>query len=273
MHDFELADFRPQVLQMARNAGRWSREEYTPPSAQIVSGFSPSVAGYHFTQIVLKTLDEGREDSDARETALALAQAMAHGDHDAWINPTLTKPSSVLTRLLRDFPEIAWPLIGNAILADVRFATRMRYILGRPYSFGRGVRPPILDLPEDTLFAWCHANPDGAPTFVAQCVPILSTESGDADGDHLHPVTACLLDEFGERREVQRALESNIHTYSWSGSSAHHYSRYTEPLERLRSHRNPRVRRWAEKMRREVEHCVRRETNRDREREAAGWLP
>ena len=176
----------------------------------------------------------------------------------------------MLTKLLNGFPEIAWPLIGGAILADARVANRMKFTLGRPYSFDRDVRPPILDLPEDTLFAWCHANPGGAPAFVAQCVPVLSPDGDKPSDGLLHPVISRLVDEFGERGDVRRALEGNIHTYSWSGSSASYYSRYRAPLERLCRHREPRVQEWAEKMLQEVKHWIRRETIRDEEREAWG---
>lgn len=267
---FKLADFRPQVLKMVRNAGRWSRMESKPPTRLEGSGIDLNVTEYHFEKIVLRMLDKGREDSSARATALALALTLAHGDHHGWINPNSTKPTSVLTRMLAGFPEIVWPLVGGAIVGNPRFASRMSYVLGCPYTFGRDVRPPILDLPEDTLFAWCHANPDGAPAFAAKCVPILPTEGEDADGDLLHPVMSRLLDEFGDRDDVRQALESNIHTYSWFGSSADHYARLQEPLKRLRTHPKPKVRRWAEKMCRQVARCITRETRRDEEREAQG---
>ncbi len=269
----KLADFRPQVLTMARNAGRWSRTESKPPRSLAGSGIDLNVTDYYFEKIVLRMLAKGREDSNARATALALARTLAHGDHHGWLNPRSTKPTSVLTRMLAGFPEIVWPLIGGAIVGNRRFASRMRYVLGRPYTFGRDVRPPILDVPEDTLFAWCHANPDGAPTFLAQCLPILSPEDDDAEAGFLHPVMSRLLDEFGERDDVHQALESNIHTYSWSGSSASYYPRYREPLERLCTHPKAGVRQWAEKMRGQVARCITRETIRDEEREAKGrWL-
>ena len=266
-------EFRSKFLKMAQNAGRWSRAESSPPPGLEGTENIHDVAEYWFEEIVLKMLEGGRKDSEARKTALALARAVAHGDHDAWINPSLTKPSPVLTKLLKGFPEIAWPLIGGAIVADSRFASRMRYVLGRPYAFGRNIRPPILDLPVDTLFAWCHAHPDGAPAFLAQCVPILSKKDDTTDIDRLHPIMSRLLDEFGERGDVQQAIESNLHTYGWSGSSATHYSRYREPLERLCSHRNSRVRQWAEKMGREVGSSIAHETTRERERVALRSWP
>ena len=268
-----LADFRPHVLKMARNAGRWSRTESKPPPSLAGSGIDLNVTEYYFERIVLRMLAKGREDSNARATALALARTLAHGDHHGWLNSRSTKPTSVLTKMLTGFPEIVWPLIGGAIVANRRFASRMRYVLGRPYTFGRDIRPPILDLPEDTLFAWCDANPDGAPAFAAKCVPILSAEGDDVVGGLLHPVMCRLLDEFGERDDVRRAFESNIHTYGWFGSSADHYTRLQEPLERLRTHPKSGVRQWAEKMSGQVARCLTRGTIREEEREELGrWL-
>ena len=257
-HIFELADFRPQVLKMARNAGRWSRTDAKPPRSLAGSGLDLNVAEYFFRQIVCRMLTKGREDANARAVALALARSLALGDHHGWVNPRGTKPSPVLTTLLAGFPEIAWPLVGGTIVANRGFASRMRYVLGRPYTTDRDIRPPILDLPEDTLFSWCHANPDGAPAFVAECVPILWTEGDEAGENHLHPVMSRLLEEFGDRRDVRRALESNIHPYSWSGSLSRYYSRYRGLLAELCRHQEPQVRQWAEEMRREVERYVRR---------------
>lgn len=267
---FKFEDFRRQVLKMAGNACRWSWPDYSLSPTLMESGITPTMAEHHFEEIVVKVLDRGRRDSDARKTALVLARALALGDHDAWFNPSHIKASPILTKLLNGFPEVAWPLIGTAILENSRFASRMRFTLGRPYSFGRDARPPILDLPEDTLFAWCHAKTDGAPAFVASCVPVLSRNGDEAEDGLLHPVISRLVDEFGERGDVQRALESNIHTYSWLGSSASYYSRYRAPIERLCRHREPSVRRWAEKMLRKVKRSIRRETIRDEEEEAWG---
>ena len=257
-HVFELADFRSQVRKMARNAGRWSRTDAKPPRSLAGSGIDPTSAEYFFRQIVCRMLAKGREDANAQAVALALARSLALGDHAGWINPRSTKPSSVLTKLLAGFPEIAWPLIGGTIVANRAFANRMRYILGRPYTTGGSIRPPILDLPEDSLFSWCHDNPDSAPAFVAECVPILCTDGDKAGQVRLHPVISRLLEEFGDRQDVRRTLQRNIHPSSWSGSLSRHYARYSGPFEQLRTHSKPQVRQWAEELQREVERCIRR---------------
>ena len=94
-------------------------------------------------------------------------------------------PQSILPILLSRFSGIAWPLIGSAIIS-----AKGDYI----YGF------PLLSLPENTLFAWCHAHPEHAPAFAARHVPFL--DSGESGALSVHPVMVRLLEEFGDRRDV-----------------------------------------------------------------------
>ena len=75
----------------------------------------------------------------------------------------------------------------------------------------------ILNLPEDVLFAWCHANPDHGPAFAGAVLPVLTTRDPQAIEREFHPSIARLIDEFGERNDVQRQIEANIHSFGWMG--------------------------------------------------------
>jgi hypothetical protein len=57
-----------------------------------------------------------------------------------------------------------------------------------------------------------------------------------------------LLDEFGDREDVLRALTRNMCTFGWTGSRATYFALYSGPLRELQSHPIGAVRRWAEKM-------------------------
>ena len=138
----KIERLRPQVLKLAENATRW----------QLTRGWDQ--CQYHFELIMGWMLGKGRQNPDARATALELAKAVANVE--GFNDDLLIKP--LLPRLLSGFPEIAWPLIGQAIVSDPRRASRLRYVLGDPYSIGRKANPVILRLPEDTLFAWCDAR-------------------------------------------------------------------------------------------------------------------
>jgi len=50
----------------------------------------------------------------------------------------------------------------------------MEIVLAGDFGF-QGKRPVILDLPEDSLFAWLHAHPDLAPAFAAGMLPVLTS--------------------------------------------------------------------------------------------------
>ena len=273
-HIFKMADFQPQLLKLIQNASRWDPADFKPPQQVETSGIQPDVIEHHFNRIMHRLLAKDREDSDASKMALELAKSFVQGDEHDLFYSVRDKPNSVLSRMLTGFPEIVWPIVGGAILENPQFAIRMRYFMGQPYILERDFSPPILDVREDILFAWCYANPDGAPAFLAQCAPFLSKEDGDMDGASLHPVMSRLLDEFGELDDVQKALESHIHPYHWIDSCAGHYARLEKICQLLvETHLNPGVRQWAEKMQRQVANSFRLETIRDKEREAQGrWI-
>ena len=225
----KLESLRPQIRKSVENLTRWKQSR------------GQQMAAHYFGQIVNWMLGKGREDSDARSTALALAKALVNiEDHSG---ERFMKP--VIPMLLSSFPEIAWPLIGQAIVSDRQRAWRLGHVLGDRVSFGRENSPAILHLPEDTLFAWCHAHPDRAPAFVTGVVPVLTTHQLDAPQRSLHPVMVRLLDEFGDREGVLESITRNIRTFGWSGPLTNYFALYDEPLRMLRNHPKPKVRRWA----------------------------
>ena len=169
---------------------------------------------YHFEELMKWMLAKGRSDDEARVTALALARALVHATERN--NRRLIEP--LIPTLLSSFPEIVWPLIGQAIVSDTNGAWRFEHVLGKRWSTDRKEKPAILALPEDTLFAWCHAHPDHAPAFVATAIPVLETYDVDASNALLHPVMRRLLDEFGEHEKVLRAIGDNImYNFAWRG--------------------------------------------------------
>ena len=247
-----LDDFRPSIRKAAENMARWRRLQ------------GNARAGYHFESIMKWMLGKGRQDPDARATALALATALVSVAD--WNEGRIMKP--VVSTLLSDFPEIAWPIIGQAIVSDRGQAWRLRYVfLGDLFSFKQEKNPTILSLPEDTLFAWCRAHPDSAPAFVAGVVPILTTYRNDASERSLHPVMRRLIDEFGDRDDVLQAVSLN--TGSWSGSKTNYFALYQEPLRTLYAHPKRQVQRWAKTMLRHLDTRIEHARNEDEEQDAA----
>ncbi len=243
-----LNDFRPQLRRAAENYSRYPLPRHH------------HMAALHFEELMGWMLAQGREDRDARATALVLARSL-FGLEDNTTEETLGTRTMeegmiepVIRLLLGGFPEIAWPIVGQGILSDPRRAWHIGDLLGGPLSSGDRHDPPILSLPEDVLFEWCRAHPDDAPAFTAAVVPVLTSYDREVEGHALHPRMARLLDEFGDREDVLRAIRGNICSYFGWGSPTGYYALYNAPLLRLREeHPSPRVRRWAKATLREID--------------------
>lgn len=225
-----LEGLRPQIRRLAELFTRWER------------GVGFSIADHDFLELMKWMLAKGREDDDARATALTLAKAVAaNEDHGSERCVKVLIPL-----LLEGFPEIVWPIFSQEIVSDDGRPWRMEYLLGERPSRDGETTPPILSLPDDSLFAWCHAHPDQAPAFVAGVVPPLASYKVEGSRCSLHPVVHRLLDEFGDRDDVQQAIRRCIHSFSWWGPVTGYFDLYEAPLTGLRDgHPRPAVRRWA----------------------------
>ena len=235
-----LENFRPQLRKIAENFTRWALEGHD------------ASAPHHFGELMQWLLEMGRDDPDARVAALALSRALADRPDDStqrmlqacMIEERMIKP--VVRLLLGNFPEIAWPIVGRAILSDRVRGWRLGNLLGSRLASDERHDAAILSLPEDVLFEWCRAHPDGAPAFTVTVVPVLTSYNRNAEEHSLHPCMARLLEEFGDREDVLHAVGSNIHSYLGWGPPTGYFALYEAPLSTLRDeHPSARVRRWA----------------------------
>ncbi len=222
-----LDGLRRHVLKVAENVDKWPQS--------LMRQKQP-----HFERIMEWMLKKGRDDADARETALILARKMTslvESGNQEFIAP-------LVPTLLSRFPEVVWPLIGQAVIvADPQYAWRYEHVLGDK-RVGDKRESVILDLPEETLFAWCHAHPEAAPARLAVLVPILASNDPNEELK-LHPVARRLLKEFGDRDDVIRGFSENMITFSWTGSVTTYFARYKAPFEGLLNHPIAKVRHWA----------------------------
>lgn len=247
-----LEQLRSQICKAAASVFRWQGSADGP------------IAGSHFEETMLWMLGKGRTDPDARNVALTLSKALVE------VTSTSSERllASLVPVLLADFPEISWPLIGTAIVSDELQAWRFNFILG-DHGFGVNDRgSPILNLPEETLFAWCTANSDVAPGFVAGIAPILAPADGQNGERLLHPILVRLLDEFGDNTGVLEGVERNLNSFAWVGSVVSYFQTCIEPLQELGNHPKRKVRRWASNALRRVERKIQSASNEDEERAA-----
>ncbi len=228
-----LENLRPQLRLAAGNLG----------NAEKHHGGS-HMDEHHFSELMQWILAKGNKDRDACTIALDLAQHLVEDPNT--LGQEYVRPQ--LPALLSTFAHIVWPIIGQAIVADKQKEWRLQLTLGDSFAFDNVKRPMVAHLPADMLFAWCHAHPDVAPAFVAGIVSVLTHRDRSEPPPELDPLTRRLLDEFGDRDDVLRALNSNIHSFGWSGSRTSYYELYDEPLKSLADHRIGSVRRWTKKM-------------------------
>ena len=244
---------RAQIVRLAEGMARWRVTLDLP------------MRDHHIEQLMGWMLARGREDRDACSVALALARGVVEAD--AIDDADCVRP--LLPTLLSDFPEVVWPLFGQAIVSDRWKAHRLGLALGDSYSFGPRKHPPLLHLPEAALFAWCHAHPEAAPAFAAGILPVLAPTVDNEGGQvTLHPWLARLLDEFGDREDVRDAIDRNVNTFGWSGSATTYYAQYEGPFAELIRHPRPEVGRWAKSMLRRLHASREQARNEDEEREA-----
>lgn len=251
-----LDELHPQVLHLAESCTRWNSTR-GEPVVQL------PMANFYFLQIMTKALEKGRENRNASAIALSLTRALVNGQ--GYSESRLLEP--LLPQLLSGFPEVAWQLIGEAVVSGEGRAFLLSSLLSGKFSFKR-TAPPILSLHEDTLFAWCHAYPDRAPAFAAQILPLLTSPLDGAPNRSLHPTVARLVDEFGEREDVRRAIEANIHPFVRSGSVEPYLVRYRGPLNELLGHSKVEVRSWARTVLHQLEAAIDGARNEDEEMEA-----
>jgi len=243
-----LENLRPQLRKAVENLGRSANSQHR------------AMFEHHFGDLMKWLLEKGREDPEARAAALALARTLV-GLNDDSAEETVAERLNeermikpVIRQLLSGFPEIVWPVLGQGILSDPLRAWRLGTILGGPVASDKRHDAAILSLPEDVLFEWCRAHPDGAPAFTAAVVPVLTTYDRGAVEHVLHPCTARLLDEFGDRDDVLRAIRGNIHSYTVWGSPTAYFALYEAPLSQLRDeHTSAKVRRWARETLRDID--------------------
>lgn len=251
--DRELLDgLRPQILLAVERA-----------SCLQLGGGRPDAA-HDFAEILSWFLVKGRDNEDARKVALELAKVLA--DPTGYEDEQFYAP--LVPILLSGFPEIAWPILGQTILTDQLKGWLLRTMLRGNAFLEHSSSAPILSLPEDVLFAWCHANSDGAPAFAAEVVPILTSFVPNDPEPSLHPVMSRLIDEFGDRDDVWHAIGTNLNTFGWMGSTTSYYELFRGPFALLEDHPTRKVRTWAKRMLRGIDSSIKSARDHDDEWQA-----
>ena len=228
-----LEVMRPQLRAAAANVGKAEKKHG-----------NSRMDACHFREMMQWILSKGSADRDACVIVMTLAQQLVADP--TGVGQDFIRP--LLPDMLSKFSHIVWPIVGQAIVSDRLKGWELQLALGDCYAFDNSKRPTILHLPTDMLFAWCHAHPDVAPAFVAEVVNVLTHRDRNGEAPEIDPIARRLLDEFGDREDVLRALFSNMHSFGWSGPRTTYYALYEKPLASLAKHPIGAVRRWSKKV-------------------------
>ena len=207
----------------------------------------------HYETLMKWIISKGKDDPDARAVAIAVAKQLVDEnlqyDGLGYNGEMLIR--QILPDLLQNLGEIVWPLISRNIEENTVSKWRLRNMLRGETTFGNHP-PPILNLPENLLFGWCHANPKIGPAFVAETLPILKEREKETAYDEFNSSIKRLLYEFGELKDVLDKIESQLLGYGsngWVGSRASCLERYKQPLMDIaEGHNKAPVQRWAKRI-------------------------
>ncbi|WP_312905900.1 MULTISPECIES: hypothetical protein [Sphingobacterium] len=148
--------------------------------------------------------------------------------------------------LMKTHFDRVWPDLANALLStddDYCKFYGLKYFLGSFIGgIGRNVGV-LFDGKIDTIFEWCKANRDLAPSRIAELVPIFDTDR--SKGAKWHPVSLQLLNDFGDIQQVLDHLGSNMGSYSCTGSIVPYLESKVGLFRQISDHKIDLVRQWA----------------------------
>jgi hypothetical protein len=150
----------------------------------------------------------------------------------------------VIRILLSKYRDVTWHIFSGALLSD----DRSSYVatLFRPDNTAKYYSDGVLsELSEDFLIQWCNENPKKAPVIVAELVPLFIK---DDETYSFHPIAKSLIYTFGDRPDVQSAIDSNMVSFSSVGSRTPYYEKQIEAIGKLETDNNPKLSMWCAKM-------------------------
>jgi hypothetical protein len=224
----------------------------------------PKVADlYHWQDVANKLLGEG--DAELAKILIHKILAGCTTVHFYFEFENTFQP--VLRCLLTRYMDTVWPVLSDALLSDdVEMVRHLTDLLGHRVENAKNEEESgvLSTLPEDILLQWCQRQPTKAPSILVRIMPLLQREGAQWTWTSLaHTV----IDRYGAQQAVLSALTSSLGIYFWSGSLVPYYERQVHPLEELRTHHIPEVRRWAGEQLRYVRQQIGWESTRDAEHE------
>jgi len=213
-------------------------------------------------ETVLKLLEMDDPDLAKQLTSQLIADSEA-GAHSFEI------PADVAQKLFERYGRVVWPIFGAQL---VKKPSRATWTLS--HYIGRGLRGssekaggPIDALNEEVLKEWLAQNPSAAAIVATMIRPL--KQQGDAYA--WTPLARLLIDRYGHDKSVLGSLSANLHTGTWWGSRAPHYTKIKTLSLTLLSHSKATVRAWAVRLGRDMDHWLQQEQREADARNVGRW--
>ncbi|RZJ90957.1 MAG: hypothetical protein EOO20_06620 [Chryseobacterium sp.] len=220
---------------------------------------------YQWTEAVKMVLKSGDQGDFAQQLNHTIISSISwqnsfHLDHNI---------QELYAIMLRDYFDFVWAEISSALVGiDEGYAKfyGLKHILES--SIG-GVGREIGVIAEgnmDVIFAWAEENSPIAPSRLAELFPIFGARKGEDNKSTWHPLSKKLIDDFGSVEEVLSNLDSNMNSFSWTGSVIPYLRSQIELMESLLNHKNIEVQQWSKSKIEYLNKQIVFEKNRDEER-------
>jgi hypothetical protein len=199
-----------------------------------------TLADHHYETLAARLLDDEEYGEPLCDFLAAMfidiAKRSSFGNNDL-----LRKLSALI---FKKFPDRSLERLASYVeMSEKREAWILGHILGSPFSFSAKEEGPLFGIERDALIAACRRYPKHFAVLVAEIAPLFKF---DGAARSWSPLGIALLEEFGNRKEVLDAINSNIYTGGWSGPTSSHLRSYVAPLEEASRHKIAKVRSWAQ---------------------------
>jgi len=181
---------------------------------------------------------------------------------DSFVVGIVSDLEPILRILLSKYRDVIWPIFGDALLSkesDFYVATLLSPNNNTKF-YSEGV---LSELSAEFLTQWCSDNLDTAPAILAKLVPLFVK---DDESYSFHPIAKSLIYNFGDRQDVQSAIDSNMWCFSSYGSRIPYYEKQIEAIQKLEDNNNPNLNRWYTKIIASLNERIKYEKGREEER-------
>ncbi|NOR46801.1 MAG: hypothetical protein GQ533_01965 [Methanosarcinaceae archaeon] len=210
---------------------------------------------HNFTESVSRLLDEERNDKFAINISKVIIGAFSS---EKFIVGLISSLEPVLRILLSEYRDVTWPIFGEALLSDYSISYLFMPDNNAKY-YSEGV---LSELSDDFLIQWCNDNSEKAPVIVAKLVPLFVKKD---ETYSFHPIAKSLIYTFGDRTDVQSAIDSNMWSFSSVGSRTPYYEKQIEAIKKLEIDKNPKLGSWCTKIIKKLNERIEYENGREEE--------